>query len=77
MTFLQTSGIMPKVPVDPINNMTGDGTPSGTYAYRYYCYTANPYSGPHLGYWSEQTGGYVNKATNNASTWTDPSFPCK
>ena len=24
MTFLQTSGFMSKVPVDPINNMTGD-----------------------------------------------------
>lgn len=37
MTFLQTSGILQQVPVDPLNNMVGDSA-SG-YAYAYYCYT--------------------------------------
>jgi hypothetical protein len=56
MTFLQTSGIMPKVPVDPINNTTGDGTPAGSTAYRYYCYPGN---GPTLAYVRESDGANV------------------
>lgn len=55
MTFLQASGIMPKVPVDPINNTTGDGTPAGSTAYRYYCYTNAP-NGPTLVYVRESDG---------------------
>jgi prepilin-type N-terminal cleavage/methylation domain-containing protein len=69
LTFLQTAGIMAKVPVDPINNMTGDGTPAGSFAYRYFCYA----NGPSLGYWQE---------SNGAEMWpllrgTDSSYVCK
>lgn len=56
MSFLVTGGIITKVPVDPINNMSGDSTPSGSYAYKYYCY---PGSGLALGYFRE-TGGWAN-----------------
>src|SRR5438132_604066 len=38
MTFLKNAGFLAKDPVDIVNNMTGDGTPAGSYAYRYYCY---------------------------------------
>ena len=70
MTFLSTSGLLPKVPVDPINNMTGDVSPAGTFAYRYYCYP----TGPQLGYWPESGVPYV------AVLWQGPSgadFSCK
>jgi len=47
MSFLVTGGITTQVPVDPVNNMTGDAVPVGTYAYKYYCY---PGEGLALGY---------------------------
>jgi len=72
MTFLTNSGLMPKVVVDPLNNMTGDGSPGGTYAYRYYCY---PGSGLHLGYWKETNGAYVK--VSNPTVWADSRFVCK
>ncbi len=77
LTFLATSGITSEVPVDPVNNMTGDGT-SGEYAFRYYCYPAglsmNP--GLHLGYWSEATGSEVIKNVG-PNGWTNTDFTCK
>ena len=74
MSFLVSSGIMSKVPVDPINNMTGDSSPSGTYAYKYYCYD----TGLHLGYFKE-SGGWSEKTYNviNSGGWTDNTFICK
>ncbi|MHB1316741.1 MAG: type II secretion system protein [Minisyncoccota bacterium] len=72
MTFLKNENILPREIVDPINNMTGDGSPSGTYSYRYFCYTG---TGPHLGYWRESDGVYVN-IFGNASQWTDTSYTC-
>jgi prepilin-type N-terminal cleavage/methylation domain-containing protein len=77
LTFLHTSGIMPNVPVDPVNNMTGDGSPAGTFAYRYYCYSGGSYPGLHLGYWNEATGTYIIKNIPIAGNWSDSSFPCK
>ncbi len=56
MNFLVTSGITTKVPVDPINNMTGDSSPAGTFGYKYYCYSG---SGLALGYYKEQTGSLI------------------
>ncbi|MBI3634286.1 MAG: hypothetical protein HY228_01555 [Candidatus Yonathbacteria bacterium] len=56
---------MPSDPVDPINNMTGDGIPSGTYAYRYYCYNQAGSYGPSLSYWKE-SGEVVNVLTPTA-----------
>lgn len=48
--------------------MTGDGTPAGTYAYKYYCY---PGSGLALGYYRE---------SNYAQIWyprfQDSNFTC-
>lgn len=74
MDFLKTAGFISNVPVDPTNNMTGDGGPAGTYSFRYYCY---PYpSGPHLGYWRESTGTYVYVLGNSAA-WGDNSYVCK
>lgn len=78
MTFLQTAGYLSKTPVDPINNMTGDAGPVGTYAYRYYCYT----TGLHLGYWTEAKGGVgvgaeIMKNIVNQGNWTDKTFVCK
>lgn len=55
LSFLVTGGITNKVPVDPINDMTGDMVPSGTYAYKYHCYTGGLLS---LGYVKE-IGGQV------------------
>lgn len=79
MDFLRTSGLISSVPVDPLNNMTGDGTPAGTYAFRYYCYSVTPNFGPHLGYWSEETGGYIRVVPQSQVTasWTDPGYVCK
>jgi prepilin-type N-terminal cleavage/methylation domain-containing protein len=69
MTFLVSSGLMAKVPVDPINNMTGDGSPAGSYGYFYYCYP----SGPSLGYFPE-----LNYArTTVLVPGTDSSYVCK
>lgn len=72
MFFLATGTepIMSKIPVDPINNMTGDNTPTNTYAYKYYCYHNE---GLALGYYREQ-GFWGN-------TWygiyKDPEFTCR
>jgi prepilin-type N-terminal cleavage/methylation domain-containing protein len=77
MTFLQNSGIMSKVPVDPINNMTGDTLPAGTFAYKYYCYSSGTHPGLHLGYWREFTGQYVIKNITNSQNFTDSTFICK
>lgn len=67
LTFLQTSGFLPKVPVDPINNSTN--------YYRYYCYPVGWYtfSGLHLGYYLEG-GSYVQK---NLNGYADANFVCK
>lgn len=67
MSFLVTNGIAPKVPIDPINNMTGDGSPAGTYAYKYYCY---PVGGLALGYTSEVTGLLIYYPKFQESGWT-------
>lgn len=69
--FLETSGFMPNVPVDPINNMSGDGVPAGSYAYRYYCYSG---TGLHLGYWREIDNTYIRKYP---SAWANPNFTCR
>jgi prepilin-type N-terminal cleavage/methylation domain-containing protein len=78
MTFLKTAGFMPSVPVDPTNTMTGDGSPAGTYAFRYYCYPGTGAgTGPHLGYWSELTNTEIMAVPQPGLGWTDPSFTCK
>jgi hypothetical protein len=79
MDFLRTAGYISSVPVDPLNNMTGDASPAGTYAFRYYCYTSAPNFGPHLGYWSEVSGTYIRVVPQGQVTaaWTDPSYVCK
>lgn len=76
LTFLKNSGIMKDVPVDPINNMTGDNSPAKTYSYRYYCYrTTEPQPGLVLGYFKEPNGELINPfITNNTP---DSSFLCK
>lgn len=66
MTFLENSGFLPKI-VDPINDMTGDGNPAGSHAYKYYCYS----DGPTLGYWKEFNGAYVSILSH------DGGFVCK
>ena len=60
--FLVSSGYLSKSPVDPVNNMTGDASPSGTFAYRYFCYTpTHVLPGLALGYFKESGGwAYVN-----------------
>lgn len=79
VTFLQTAGLFSTVPVDPVNNMTGDNT--GGYAYRYYCYPGPINGGLHLGYWSEVTGQYVIKnnvnSSGNGDSKTDTTFVCR
>lgn len=77
--FLVNAGYMSTVPVDPLNNMTGDGSPAGTYAYRYYCYPSSypPYQGLHLGYWRESDGQYVIKNITNSGSFTDSTFICR
>ena len=85
LPFLQTSGYLSLVPVDPINNMTGDGSPVGTYSYRYYCYNASGWQGGpglHLGFFSEASGGtkeviYSGIKAGNPTLWPDPNFVCK
>lgn len=77
LTFLQTSGYMAKVPVDPINNMTGDASPAGSFSYRYYCYPSGSTSGLRLDYWRESDGSLINKNILNSGGWTDSSFLCK
>ncbi len=41
LTFLRDESYMKSVPVDPINNMIWDESPSNSYAYKYYCYDNN------------------------------------
>lgn len=79
MTFLQNSGILPGTLADPLNNMSGDGSPAGTYAFRYYCYTGTggATNGLHLGYWRESDGAYVMKNAGTSNGWADPTFNCK
>ncbi len=75
LTFLKNSGIMKDVPVDPINDMTADGSPSNTYSYYYHCYTTfttNP--GLSLGYYKESPWGRTRVNEGNP---TDTSFLCK
>ncbi len=68
MTFLKTAGFLKKDIIDPVNNMTGDNTPAGTYAYSYYCYG----TGPTLRYKKEVTGStYVNVLNQ------DGNYVCK
>ena len=76
MSFLSQAGLMSQVPVDPINNMTGDNT-SGMYSYRYYCYPNGSYPGLVLYYWSE-SGGWttVHKNIANTAGGTDSTFIC-
>ncbi len=75
LPFLVNAGFMPKVPVDPINNMTGDNT-AGQYAYSYYCYTSGSGDpGLVLRYVSEKDG-LVYKAGTVTGT-SDKSFSCK
>lgn len=76
MTFLVNSGFMAKVGVDPINNMTGDGTPAGTYSYRYYCYTGPTIFGPSLNYYKESDGLPVYVFGSSTST-ADSTYICK
>ncbi|HEY0980157.1 MAG TPA: type II secretion system protein [Candidatus Paceibacterota bacterium] len=78
MQFLVTAGFMPSVPVDPVNNMTGDWTPSGTYAYKYHCYITPVWGsvGLHLGYIKESTGEYVAKQSGGTN-WANEDFVCK
>jgi len=63
MTFLQTTGYISKVPVDPIN------TPGSTSSnvYRYHCYTA---TGPTLVYFKENGSSVVYMSG-------DAAFNCK
>ncbi|HEY0907954.1 MAG TPA: prepilin-type N-terminal cleavage/methylation domain-containing protein [Candidatus Paceibacterota bacterium] len=78
LTFLTASGVMSQVPVDPINNMTGDGNPAGTYAYRYYCYSPQESNaGLHLGYYSERTGNEVMKNQAIGNSWSDSTYVCR
>jgi prepilin-type N-terminal cleavage/methylation domain-containing protein len=72
--FLQTSGFISKVPADPVNNMTGDGT-SGQFAYRYYCYPSGANQGLHLGFFRE-SGTWV-EVIKNTNGWADPGYLCK
>ncbi|HEY0907955.1 MAG TPA: prepilin-type N-terminal cleavage/methylation domain-containing protein [Candidatus Paceibacterota bacterium] len=78
LPFLTASGMMSQVPVDPINNMTGDGTPSGTYSYRYYCYPqGDANAGLHLGYYSERTGNEIFKNQTIGNSWSDSTYICR
>lgn len=85
MTFLEDAGFEP-VALDPLNNMTGDASPSGTYAYRYYCYTPDDWPtevdeplGVALDYWKE---GEVWEEESPIHILTPvqspdvPEFPC-
>jgi prepilin-type N-terminal cleavage/methylation domain-containing protein len=77
LNFLSSAGYVSSVPLDPINDMTGDAT-AGQYAYRYYCYplaSSNP--GLHLGYWTEAGGRTYVKKSSGTSPVNDTSFECK
>lgn len=82
LPFLVSSGYLSSVPVDPINNMTGDASPSGTYAYRYYCYNTDTGVGTGLAlhYWSESTGGvvyYSGLRRGDYTDFADSNFVCR
>lgn len=78
LPFLEAAGYFTSTPVDPINDMTGDGSPPGTYAYRYYCYfpgqSAHPPGGLHLGYW-ERGNTYIIVSSPNG-LWGNTDFNC-
>jgi prepilin-type N-terminal cleavage/methylation domain-containing protein len=80
LKFLVDSGFMSKVPVDPVNNMTGDGTPSGTYAYAYYCYPPK-YTGTNKGlvlrYFTEKPTRALKYKNNKITGVGDSTFICK
>ncbi len=68
MGFLQVSGLMTSVPVDPINDETGDDTMG--YAYKYYCYSAAESagnSGVYLSYRLEPNRTLVVKSMTNGN----------
>jgi prepilin-type N-terminal cleavage/methylation domain-containing protein len=69
MSFLRSSGMMAgRVPVDPVNNETGDDV--NGYAYRYYCYseTESPgNSGVYLSYRLEPSRTMVVKSLTNGN----------
>ena len=67
MNFLVTSGITNQVPIDPINDMSGDMSPMGTYAYKYYCYSGQ---GLALGYRRETDGVQVYYPKYKDPDWT-------
>jgi prepilin-type N-terminal cleavage/methylation domain-containing protein len=86
LSFLKDSGVLPSVPVDPINNAN---TPScatqigcNGYGYRYHCYPINNSmnipGGFHIGYWKEYpTRTYVTYSTKT-SLWANPDLQeCK
>lgn len=75
MQFLVTYGYLKSMPVDPINNMTGDASPAGTYAYKYYCYQAGQNKGLHLGYFREHPSWA--ELTYGSPTWGNPEFTCR
>lgn len=78
MAFLRVAGYMTQVPVDPVNNMTGDASPAGTFSYRYYCYpVGDPNAGIHLSYYSERTGAEVMKNQLIGNGWADSTFICR
>lgn len=78
MSFLASSSIMAKVPVDPINNNTAGSqcVVEDGYSYGYYCYIPNEPSNPIMGsntaviWWLSE----VTK-TCNKSTYVSPA-PC-
>ncbi len=67
-----TEPIMRKVPLDPLNNMTGDDSPSNSYSYRYYCYS----DGLVLGYWTENPSR-TYKTSSVLVGLHDSDFICK
>lgn len=77
MQFLKNGNFMSSDPSDPINNMTSDGSPSGTYAYRYYCYTGPAAYGPSLSYFKESgSWGNVSVLTPSALV-ANSNYICK
>ena len=82
LPFLRTKGYLSTVPLDPINNKTGDGAGAGLYAYRYYCYPVGVGSGLHLGFHSEISNGlteviYSGIKAGNPVLFADPQFTCR
>lgn len=71
MIFLEESGFMPKVPVDPINSTTS--------RYKYACFPPTSASaGLRLIYTRESDNQEINKnVINNITANTDKTFTCK